>query len=63
MISWTLKIGISDNLIEDGFDFDEKRCASLGSDILPYSRGEEVTVEVLSAPNHKTIRKMQGYTD
>ena len=58
---WLIKIGVSDNWIEDGFDFDEARCDSLGGDLLPYSCGDEVTVKVLAAPKPSVIRKLQGY--
>lgn len=58
---WTVKIGVAECWIEDGFDFTKHYCENVGQELLPYASGDEVSCEVVSAPDPKIIRKLQGY--
>lgn len=68
MKKWLIQIEIkvADLWIEDGFDM-SKRIEDLEeqivSQMLPYAYGHEVNVKakIISKPDPKIIRKMQGY--
>jgi hypothetical protein len=39
-----LKVEVSQNWIDDGFDMTEERCRQIAEELLPYAEGDEVVV-------------------
>ena len=62
-VEWTVKIRVSENWVEDGFDLDADRLQSMLENTLPLAYSHEVEGEVVTAPDPKEIRRIQGYTE
>lgn len=63
MLTWTLEVQVSENWVEDGFDFTPERCRKLADSLIDWAYSNEVKVKVLTAPDPKEVRKLQGYQD
>ncbi len=65
-LKWTMKVSVSvdSSWVADGFEATKERMEeAIKSGILPYAYGHEkkVSVKILSKPDKKKIRKIQGY--
>lgn len=67
MKTWKIeiKLKVSDNWIEDGFDASERtqEIADMMQGLLPYAYGNEIQakVKIIKAPSKEEILKLQGY--
>ena len=50
--AFTVKIRVSQNWIDDGFDMTEERCRQIADELLPYAEDSEVTVKVVKPAKH-----------
>lgn len=68
-LKWKLQVTleVSENWIEDGFDASTKESLEVMEEVLrerlPYAYDHEfkIGIKVISAPDQKVIRKLQGY--
>lgn len=60
---WTVEIQVHKTWVEDGFDLDDDRAHAMLCHELSHAYSPELKAKVLSAPDRKAIRKMQGYKD
>ena len=61
MLKWTVELSVDESWVMDGFDLTNDRAHAMIQNELPYSYGCETSAKVLSAPNPKVIKKLQGY--
>lgn len=60
---WTIEIEVSDNWVEDGFDFDKDQAQNLAESLIPWAyANSEVRVRVVKSPPREKVLKQQGYT-
>jgi hypothetical protein len=57
---WTLKIGVDESWIEDGFYFSESHRQRLSENLIGHSTPDEVSVEIVKRPPRKKILDLQG---
>lgn len=59
--TWTVEFKVDATWVEDGFDLTSERAKRMLAYDLQFARDSEIKARVLSAPDEKLIRKMQGY--
>lgn len=58
---WTIKIGVDDSWVADGFNCDNDRALSMLAHDLQFAHiGTELSAKVLKAPNPKVIEGLQN---
>ena len=60
---WTVQFQVDESWVADGFDLTDERAMAMLNSTLPYAYESELRAKVTAAPNHKAIRKAQGYSD
>ena len=63
MFKWTIEIAVDQIWVEDGFNMQDDYIEHLQEGFIPWSAAGEVKVKVLTRPDEKEIRKVQGYKD
>lgn len=58
---WTVRIGVEKSWIADGFDLTASRAKDMLANDLQYANGSELSAKIISKPDRKIIRKLQGY--
>lgn len=61
--TWTVEFTVTENWVADGFNLTDERAHSIICNALPYAFGHELQAKVLTAPDSKAIRRVQGYDD
>lgn len=59
-IKWVVEIGVDKCWIEDGFEVTKERVEEMLQRDLQFATGSEVSARVLSSPDKKVIKKIQG---
>lgn len=57
---WTVKIGVEECWIEDGFNLTQERLLDMIQSDLKYSYQCELSAKIISKPDKKVIAKLQG---
>jgi len=60
---WTVEISIDDCWIEDGLDLTDEMIKDILLDHIGYAYDHEIDVNIIKAPDPKTIRKIQGFAN
>lgn len=60
---WTVEFTIDETWVADGFDLTTERAQRMIEKELGWARSTEVHAKTVKAPDPKSIRKAQGYTD
>lgn len=60
-VEWTVKIGVDESWIADGFELDPAILKeAILNHILGYAYDDEVSVDILKAPDEATIEAIQN---
>ena len=63
MFKWTIEIAVDQMWVEDGFNMGQHYVEFIKENLIGWASGDEVKVKVLTRPDEKEIRKVQGYKD
>lgn len=58
---WMVEITVDETWVADGFDLTKDRAQEMVAKTLPYATNSEIKARVISTPDKKLIRKVQGY--
>lgn len=58
---WTVEIQVEKSWVADGFELDKEKAHEMLTKILPSAYNTELKARVLTKPDKKMIRKVQGY--
>ena len=61
MFKWTIEIAVDQMWVEDGFNMQPDYVEKIEENLISWASEGEVKVKVLTRPDEKEIRKVQGY--
>ena len=59
-IKWVVEIGVDKCWVEDGFEMTKERMERMLQHELQFAYGSEVSAKVLSGPDKRVIKRIQG---
>ena len=59
-IKWVVEIGVDKCWVEDGFEMTRERMERMLQNELQFASGTEVSARIISAPDKRVIKKIQG---
>lgn len=59
-IKWIVEFGVDKHWVQDGFDLTKERAESMLLEDLRFAYGYEVSAKIISKPDKRVIKKIQG---